>query len=282
MVRTRDYKSTVRPIANAVAQIVTFNAADLYADKVARMHIGFSGAGNDASDLTRIVVKAGGTAIVNCTYPQLRAMVQRFSRANRDMGAAAVTFTIPFDLLDAPSYDEADQSQFPLGANMQVELSFAATVVAGNVLIGYTFTDQPAKLYPVFLSQQMSIAASGGAAINSVGAFTFNEPGQIRGLTMPTTGLSQLRIILNGTQLYQLAGPQNLAAAVDLATEAESIDNGATAIDPLMITTPFGQNAAFSKSQLEVTTNNAWAGVANETAIYAVRGANVGLVGGSS
>lgn len=278
--RTRDYKTTIRAIGAGVAQIVTFNASDLFSDKVSRMHIGLSGGGaNNTSNITRIVVKAGGTPIINCTYPQLRSLVQRLSRGNKDMGANATSFTIPFDIFDAPSIDEADQSQFPLGANAQVEISLGAAVIAGNIMIGYTFTDQAAKYYPVFLSQQMSIAASSGAAVASVGAFTFNEPGQIRALTVNTPGLVQLRIILNGTQLYQLAGPASIAAAVDLATEAESIDSGTTAIDPLTVSCPFGQNAAFSKSQLELQTNNAWAGVANETAIYATRGANVPLVG---
>lgn len=285
--RTRDYKSIAKQVDNTAQQVI-FNASDCYSDKVVAIHLGIvnvgAGTGHDLDRITNVLVLAGGVPIINCTLTQLRALIQRFSPSNEDPLATANSnyLTIPFNISDDEDFDRADRCQFPLGANMQIVLTLAVagSTGSGRIMLGYTFTDQPGTHYPIFLSQQLGISAA-AASSNAVGAFSFNEPGQIRAVVIPTTGLAQLRIVLNGDQIYNLPGPGSLAAATNLVQEAEAFFNGTAILDPMCVSTPAGRNGAQAKTFLEVTTASTWAGTANEAAIYAIRQAVIGLGGGS-
>jgi hypothetical protein len=274
MARRTTFNGSSQAISVGVAQILTWTPSQIPSARVIAYHLALQGA-NDIDDITRIRVSANGANIFNCTPLQLRAFWQAYSGGTVKYPATSQTLTIPFCFLDAPTPEQADLSQFPMGAQAQVEVALAATAAAGVALLGWTETTIEPAFFPRLLSSVLNIPAS--AALQR---YNFQESGTVRGFQIPHTGLSRCKLTLAGQAFPYLPGLQfnALANLGDMLLEAESLYGsgpGSAGAVAAITAAPFslvsaGIPAPMDSSYLELETGAGWAGVANEMSLYAV------------
>ncbi len=268
MARRYDFRSVVKQAAPSTT--TTFSGSELYTDGAVALHVGWVATGGGInwvlSNLTRIRLKANGQDIVSLSSLALRAFIERFGKSNTAPVAGATTFTLPLNMLDAPTWDEADICQFPQGANATLELQWNATpTVNANVQVAFTETSVEPVFSPKLMARALNIPAS-----TPVQTLDVTEPGEIRAIMLNTVGLDRAKIVLNGVQWMHVPGAQNTGVAADLFSELNSMEDVLTLTDPLWVKTPWGQNAASGKSYVELATGAAWAGVGNEFGVWTV------------
>ena len=282
MARRTDFNGATQTIAATTAQTITWTNTQIPSDRVIAYHIVMQGADNDLTAIDRIRVFANGSPIVNVSVDQLLAYWQSFS-----VGAAikyptsSRVITVPFCLLDAPQPELQDVSQFPDRSSVQLQLVTNATTSAGVAWIGWTQTDIEPVVFPRLLGSTMNIAAS----VNNA-RFNFQENGVVRGLWMPSAGISRARLVLGNEQWSLASGAQYnaLANLGDLFFEMESLyGNGVGSAGTPLTTSAFhrmtGRVAApVNGSFVELDTGAGWAGVSNELCTYAI--AENGVLGG--
>jgi hypothetical protein len=284
--RTYDYKAEIATIGAGAGQI-TFNPQQTMGDYVAETQIAIApaaGATNqDIGRFTRFQFSAAGVPIFTWTLDQLRAYVERFSRSNWVTPLTETTITIPWCLLDAPTLYDADACQFPLGAGMSVQIQYGANGGGGGaatgsatIMMSHSFATREPEFYPIFKSDQMNIQAGPVGGIGA-GLYPFVEPGEVRAITFPTTGIHEMRLQLSGELVVKLPGPANLSAPANLIRETQQLRNGPVSFSPLCFATPFGLSAGYERSFLALDVANSWAGPANELGIYAIRSAGAAL-----
>lgn len=267
MARRTDYLGQTKPIAAAAAQTLVWTNNELQGERVVAYHIGFSGAGNDLSDITRIRLSANGANIQNWTPEMLRAWLESYSLGAITLDANETRFTIPLYLADAPVPDMQDTCQFPVQSQVQLELQTGALTVAGSAVIAWTESNVVPETHPRMLGQVLNIPAS---VQNQ--RFFFQENGVVRGIWLPQTGLDRVRFVLAGIDLTHLPGVQfNATAFGNVALEAERLYG----MGEVLTTSTFhritrGVSAPAQGSYIELATGAGWAGAANETCIYAV------------
>lgn len=310
--RTTDYNSSSKAFVASATNIITFTSSDVPSDRVTRYHFTFTQAGSAAVDtslLTRLRIKSNGVAIWDLSGAFLRAFLFRFSKGNYNLppsaitaaaaAAAAVTgnsvrrFTVPFDILDAPTKDAADVCQFPMQSNVTIELTITTGAnQSGAVQCGYTQTDVEQACYSKLLGSQMNIAASAAS-----GRFNIAEDGIIEGIGINTLGLSRLKIVLNGQQVFHASGPvtsvttDGAQLSESMIWESQQLDcpfstllsatvgtstlvlSDSTINDPIFVDLHCGMNASPGSSYIELQTSgvgSTWGGVSNECVIYSV------------
>lgn len=290
--RTFAYKQEVATMPVGTGQIF-FNPQQTIADHVSMVIVSIQPVGaatnQDVGRFQRFQISAGGVPIFTWTMNQLRAYVQRFSKSNwvpPITGAGSDTLTIPFCFLDAPTIEEQDACQFPLGAGMSFSIQYGANGGSGNpatgdarVMLSYVIADRDPEFFPVMLTDQMNIQP-GPVNGTGPGVYPLVEPGDLRAILTPTVGIAELRLQLNAKLLMQLPGPANLSAAANALRESQQMANGAVTFEPLCIATPFHRSAGYERSFLALDVANNWAGPANELGIYAVRTAGTPLTAG--
>ena len=277
MARRTSFNGTSQTINAGVAQILTWTASQIPSARVVAYTLALQGAGNDLSDITRIRVSANGANIYNVTPLQLRAFWQHYSGGAIKYPATSQAITIPFCFLDAPTPEQADICQFPVGAQAQVEVAFAATAAAGVALLGWTETTIEPVFFPRLLASVLNIPAS--AALQR---YNFQESGVVRGIQIPHTGVSRAKVTLAGQDFTYLPGLQfnGLANLGDMLFDVESLyGDGPGSAGPVAAINaePFtrvsaGVAAPLDSSYLELETGAGWAGAANEMTVYAVAG----------
>lgn len=274
MARRTDFNGATQAIAATTAQTLTWTNTQIPSDRVVAYHVTLQGADNDLTALERIRVFANGSPIVNVSVDQLLAYWQSFS-----VGAAikyptsARVLTIPFCLLDAPQPELQDVSQFPDRSSVQIQLVFNATTSAGVAWLGWTQTDIEPVVFPRLLGSTMNIPAS---VTNS--RFAFQENGVVRGLWMPSAGISRARLVLGNEQWALASGAQYQALANlgDMFFEMEALyGNGVASSGTPLTTSAFHRMTArvaapVNGSFVELDTGAGWAGVANELCTYAI------------
>jgi hypothetical protein len=275
MARRTSFNGTSKTIAAGVAQTLTWTPSDIPSARVVAYHLALQGAGNDLDDITRIRVSANGSNIYNVTPLQLRAFWQAFSGGGIKYPATSQALTIPFVFLDAPTPEQADTCQFPVGAQAQVEVTLAATAAAGVALLGWTETTIQPEFFPRLLASVLNIPAS--AALQR---YNFQESGVVRGFQIPHAGVSRCKLTLAGQDFTYLPSLQfnALANLGDMLYDAESLyGEGPGSAGPVaaIAAAPFsrvsaGIPAPMDSSYLELETGAGWGGVANEMALYAV------------
>lgn len=244
-------------LTNATAETITFHPNEIPSQGVLAYHFTLTGTNDDYDSLTRIRVKAGGEAIIDCHETHLAAMVQRLSRSNLDYANGDTVFTVPLYVLDAKDRAERYACGFPRGKSATVEIVKDNTGSAGTIACGWTYTTDPADLllYPMFISQQMNIASSSGPMDIAI-----TQQGLMRGFSINTTGLSALKLVLGGEQILDLD-----AAHLPVIQQLMNVDAD---IDPLFIKLedpiPIDLNR---RNVLTVTTTTGWAGITNELGI---------------
>ena len=266
MARRTDFNGQTKAIAAATIQTLTWTTTELPGERIIAYHVGFSGVGNDLSDITRIRLSANGANIFNFTPEQLRAYLEAFSGGKIILTAADTRFTLPLLMLDAPTPDMQDISQFPRSSQVQLELTTGAGTVAGNAIVAWTETDIEPEVFPRILGQSLNIPAS-----TQNQRFNFQENGVVRGLWLPQTGVDRARLVLGGETVMYLPGSLYITVAFGhRIAEAERIYGSAQ----VLVTSVFsrvtvGKSAPSNASYIELTTGVGWL-VTNEAAIYAV------------
>lgn len=272
MGRFSRFNGNIKPFAVGVAQTVIFPAAEIESTGVVDFQVAWSGANPAASIINRIRVRASGATLIDLPYTAFQAWQQRFFKSNTADVSADQILNIPFFLPDAPTMDEADRCQFPLGAQAQVELDLLAAVAAGSAIIGWTQTDIAPQYFPRCYSQPMNIPAS----VRN-GKYSFSESGIIRGLIMPMVGIERCIATISGRNAYDLPGrsysgltfPRSILEDKDAAYATEVVTT------PRALSVDLGIPAAFGSSFITLDTAGGWGGVTNELAIYAVDSQNV-------
>jgi len=275
MARRTSFNGTTQTINAGVAQILTWTASQIPSARVVAYHLALQGAGNDLGDITRIRVSANGANIYNVTPLQLRAFWENYSGGIIKYPATSQAITIPFCFLDAPTPEQADMCQFPVGAQAQVEVSIAATAAAGVALLGWTETTIEPAFFPRLLASVLNIPASA-----PLQRFNFQESGIVRGFQLAHTGIDRCKLTIAGQDFTYLPGLQfnGLANIGDVLADAESLYGegpGSAGSVAAILAEPFsrinaGVAAPIDSSYLELQTGAGWAGTANEMCLYAV------------
>lgn len=267
MGRFSRFNGNLKAFTAGVAQTIVFPAAEIESTGVVNFQVAWTGANPAASIINRVRVRSSGTTLIDLPYTAFQAWQQRFFKSNTADVSADQILNIPFFLPDAPTIEDADRCQFPLGAQAQVELDILAAVAAGSATIGWTQTDVAPQYFPRCYSQPMNIPAS---ARN--GKYSFSESGIIRGLIFPMVGVERAIATISGRNAFDLPGrsysgltfPRSILEDKDAAYTTEVVTT------PRCLSVDLGIPAAFGSSFMTLDTAAGWAGVLNELAIYAV------------
>lgn len=268
------FSGVQKQIANLVAQTVVFPAAEIESAGVVKYMVAISG--GTLADITRVRVKAGGANVVDIRRDHLQAFQQRFYRNNIPDATAGRLLTIPLNFPHAPTEDEQDLCQFPLGASAQVEVEFAATVVAGVAIIGYEMSDVDPLWTPRLYGSQMNVPAS---ATNA--KYAFSESGIVAATVNIQTGISKSTLSISSRNSMELPGPVYSGLVVGNLLDASQFDSdGNTSKTILARACHLGIPASQGASQLMLDTSAAWPGVTEEFTLWAIApqgaGPNVG------
>jgi len=266
MSRKSDFLGTSKVIAATTAQTLTWTGTEIPYRGVIAYHFAMSDVGNIISDIDRIRVRSGGATIIDCARTHLQAWVQNIAKSNNGPQSAGQVLTIPlFDAMK-PLREQQDVSQMPPDRQAQVEITTTAGTTAGTALLGWTITDAEPLMFPRFLSTQLNFPASTRNA-----QYSFAESGDIRGFTISTTGIDRLRFVVSGREATNAPGAQFAAVAFgDMFLEMNSLDSGTVFTSPTFHRVELGIPAAPGSSYVQLDTGAAWAGVANEMALYSM------------
>lgn len=262
MARFLDFNQSTK--VTAASTTVTFTATDIPGDGVIAYLLDFTGAGMTAGDLSRIRLKAGGNQIWDVDFNHYSAWYERYSFSNRAPAAADTSMTIPLYLPGLRSEEDADRCQFPKGAAPSIELVIGAGGAAGTVTAHWVRSTVAPQFYPVFLGNVLNWAAS-----TNNNRYPLTEGGAIKAVSLNTTGLTRGRLEIAGTKRFEASG-------IGLI-ESQRFDSPATLSNPIVwdVAGPGlggGQVATPGNSAIYGDVGAGWAGVANEGAIYAIRG----------
>jgi hypothetical protein len=251
-----DYNGSSKAIANTSAQTITFTGTDLPGAGVVAFHFYTTGsANNKLANFTRIRVKANSQTIWDFDPVHYRAFIERVSRANFAYAATATRFTIPFYIPDGKG-DMRYASQFPKNAIPTIEIVTNASVATGTVVAGWTRCDMKPLLYPKFLGQVLNAAA--GPTTNF--GYPLSLDGEIRGYSIPTTGLNRVKLTLDDVVRHQVDGT--------LILEDQQLENPVTISDPIFHKLHGTQGAPPGRSNVQLDLGSSWAGVGNEVTIW--------------
>lgn len=170
-----------------------------------------------ANILSRIRVRAGGQTIIDCTPYELAEFITQLSDGHPGIGAGvgssfiggafglknAISFRIPFTMLDSLSEDEQDLCQFPLNQNPSIEITTGSSATSSMyATVASTVTDIMPKLKPKLLAQAMNVPASASSF-----RVPISESGLIRavGLCAQSQDIaSTVWTVTKGFQRYKL------------------------------------------------------------------------------
>jgi len=282
MARWIDYNPGTKAVAAASTAPIVWPANDIPGSargvgNLVGLSFAFEQAAGSAltvAKIARLRVKASGNLIVDVSGAHLRAFLGRFSPANAVPSGTGQAFSVWFNALDMDDDDQADQCGFPYQTVPTVELTMDGTQTgAGLCTLAHIFSDVEAHKYATLIGQPMGVAAAQVSA-----NYPLNETGQIRGIGLPSTGLTRARLILGGRQWINCIGPGGAASATavlgDLARETQQVELDQTLLTDTFYRIPMVQ--APQGSRIELTTGPAagnvsnWAGIANEIAIWAL------------
>jgi hypothetical protein len=232
-----------------------------------------SGAATASFDkVTRLKIHSDGRPIVDINGAQWRNYVARFSLSNMFFLNGAMQWFFPFYLPDEESENLADRCQFPLGGQIQVDLTLTGLVAGDGITLGYMLTDQPAQWHPEIIGYPTTIAAGAGA--NKRHTLPAND-GELRALAIQSANLQRIRIVHNGEQAFHSLGLVQVATSGDMALAFQLLSNGRAeaaapltpATNPIWIQLDTGEPTAQGRSYVEVDTAAGWA-AADEIATY--------------
>ena len=242
----------------AASTTVTFTAQDFDATGIVKATFFFTGAGMTVGDLTRIRVKNAGITTHDFSLAQFQAWYQKYF--NISPVAADVTFDIPFHLpYLGDNVDASDICQMIPGGQPAIELVIGAGGAAGTVQMGWVKSTVKPVMYPVMLGSAMQIAASSTNA-----HYPIADPGVIKGVVIPTAGLTRFNLTLGGARRINIEGTSMLA-------QVQKERNSQVVTDPICSDLGGVQGAPSGSSYVEIDSAAGWAGATNEVMLYGLR-----------
>lgn len=256
---TYDYNGASKTITNVTAERFIWGASEISGDATAAYYISLTGTNNDYGSIGtgQLVVKAGGQLIMSIDADHLTAYIQRMSTSKWAMAATDTAFTLPLYTLDAKG-DERYSSGFPAGQSPSVEVPVDGTGSAGTITIGWRQYDGEFPFYQLLLGSALGFSASVNAQ-----RFPLTQGGLLRGFSINTTGLDALRLVINGTQIYNMSGPQLVQSQAMEGQDGGSTDEMFMKIDEMLPITA-------GNSFIQCDTGAGWAGVANQITLLSL------------
>jgi hypothetical protein len=255
--KTSNFGSTK---AVAASGTCIFTGAEIPSDGLLALHISMSGTGGvlGGTGLLRVRVKRGSEYIIDIAAQYLGAFLQRFSSGKVTITQGTTTrFTIPLNLIDAPTNAQADVCQYPPGENFTLELVFGAAGAA-VVEVNYTYTDDvPALFYPRLYGTVVPVAGT-----TTQGVWPISEDGEIRGLGLVLAGLDRLQLVL-GREIVQ-----DISNVQGGFLESQWLDNGGATTNPAWLRVDAGRNAPSGSSSIKAGMTSYGAG--NEYNLWAI------------
>lgn len=266
MARFHRYSGVSKTIAAGVAQTITFPANEIEGSGVVAFNINLQGAGNDLVDIDEVRVFASGDLILQLSPAQLRTWIEGTHKTGTVQATTETTLHVPLYMPDSVDRDSRDACQFPAGAQPQVEVDFLATAAAGSCNISWTVTDVQPSLASRLYKTITNVPASSTAA-----RVPLQDGGIIKGIIVPTVGISQARLVLSGREVFRLPGPQfNALTFGNALLQTRMGEQPYTITDPFFIPVSAGIPAAVGSSYLELDTGAAWVGATNELCVWSV------------
>lgn len=251
---TYGYNSAPKTLNATTAETISWGASEIAGSQTAVYTLELTGTANDVGSLTRFRCKASGQTIWDTDMGHLQALIQRLSRSNHDAANADQTLSFPLMALDAKG-DERYTVGFPNGSSPTVEITKDNTGGAGGALLGWRLADTVYQWYSMFLCSQMNIGVS---VVN--GRMPITQPGFLRGFSVPTTGLTRVRLVVNGDEIVSQTGA--------MLIEAQQMEGGDSFTTPIFIKLDEMVEIVAGSSFLEVSTDGTWGGTTNELGIY--------------
>lgn len=257
MLTYTDFNSTTKAVP-AAGGVITFNSGEVPGSKVVKFLIELAddvGGVLTLAQVTGVRLKAGGQTIHDLTTDQIRAYLQRSSRGNVIVPLTASRFTLHLGIPDGKG-DERYIAQFPLNQSPSLEITFGATAAVNpRVIVGWVASEVTPLFYSLFLREAHGVAAS-----STRRRYDIRRGGKIRMLVIPTTGLTEIAVVVSGVVI--------LRADNALLLEMQRTENADTQplTDPICIKLDEPLDAAIGSSYIELTTGATWV-AAGEIAI---------------
>lgn len=268
MGRVVSFQGGSKAVAPSATQTIVFTPQDLESAGLVNLMFAWGGTTvNTNAVIDRVRVRAGGDLLFDCTFAELQAYQQAYSKRMVGDLAANVFFNIPLHMMDAPREEDQDLCQFPPNREIQVEVVCTTGAGAGMTLTaGWVLSDVPPALYPRYYSQVLNFAA-----IANNQRFPFVEAGIIRGVTFAVAGISRAELFISGKSAFRLPGPvfSGATGAGDLLAQQDYFTNGLTQTTRTHKKVHLNLPASPGNSYLLMDTNG-FAGTAEPMAIYSV------------
>ena len=259
MARTYSYSPSLKTIPANGTTIAVWTPSEIDSAGIVAFHLVLQQTAGtfDLNDVESVRVKANGVTVVDLQRAELQAFQERFSPKGASDATTGRVLTIPLNMLDEPKDDLADTVQFQPGATATVEVTFVTDATgAGTALLGWTKTTVEAAYYATIIRQAMNVAGAQNNARVPIGA-----PGFVQGIGIVTANLRQVRAVLSGIEVMNLAGGSynGLANIGDMLRASQALYD---APDDASDTSSFqwlkfnqGLEANTANSQLEVTSS---------------------------
>lgn len=247
------YRAATVALAASTVETLTFSGDTLPKSGVVGLSFAITGTSKQYNSIDFVVVKVNGVTQYHATQAQLRLYLERFSRANESPADADTNWMIPFYIPDEKG-DRRYEAQLRPG-DVTVEVTTTSVANTGTLQIGWVLSDVKAKFYTQILRHVLNIAAS-----DSAGERILKREGLLRGFSVNTTGLDEIRLIAGGQQMLQLPGTHLIAS--------QRPERNDTTLNPLS----FKLHAPVPAGELNflLRTAGTWAGVANELVTYTI------------
>ena len=213
--------------------------------------------------LTRIVVKVNGKEKIDMTPAQYRQYLQRFSKRHSSTAYPAATDTSWSIVFYATELDEGDDRRYRQQlepGDVSIELTKNNTPGAGTVAIEWAYSLDDPLAFLEISRQGIGIAASATREEK-----TFSQEGNLKGYSLNTVGLTELRFFWNAGGAESPVWDPLIEATGAGVIEEQRLDDGSTATDPIARRIP---KPVPCRIKLILTTAAGWAGTANEIVTY--------------
>lgn len=258
MGRVQSFQGGSKAITASATQTIVFTPQDLESAGLVKLLFAFGGTtvGTNAT-VNRVRLRAGPDLLFDATFAQLQALQQAYSkRSVADLSANAY-FSVPLHMMDAPTEEAQDMSQFPPGREIQVEIDITAGAGAGQVIYaGWVLSDVAPQYYPRYYSQVLNFIASGNNQ-----RYPLVEAGIVRGVTLPTANWARAELFLSGRSAFRAAGPVygGATGAGDMLVAKDYFDNGLTLTSQKLHKVSLNTQASPGNSYLLLDTGGSWA-----------------------
>jgi hypothetical protein len=225
MARTLSFSPAQKTIPTNATTVAVWTPAEIDSAGLVMLHLVLQQTGGtfDLNDVQSVRVKANGQTVVDLTTAQLQSYQERFSPKGASDLITGRVLTIPLNRLGAAGgMDDEDRCQFMPGATCTVEVVFVtdAAAGAGIAFLGWTKTTVEPEFWLNIIQQPMNVNGAQNNARVPLGA-----QGIVEGLGIVTANVRQVRAILSGIEVMNVAGGSynGLANLGDMLRASQSL-----------------------------------------------------------